>query len=332
MTIPIYRPQTRIQPMWPGQMGVPGSDLANGLRTQSQGVTLFVDANHLDKSDAHDGTDPEHPLATIGGAITRLGTMQTAGVICEGSVIYVAEGNYAESVVTPTSVVGPNYVTLVGLGGMGSPYWTSGLATDPCLDIRAIGWRVTGFHFGAPVTDACIVLQNQAPTVACVATGAVIDSNYFDGLAVGLYGIWQHGAAEVQILNNKFARFNNAGNTATGLVSDGVVALPLRNIVAGNEFMDGDNHMVFPGNGNMVRGNVFQAVGVTYTAIQILNTSTGANPGNHNVVTGNILPGDYSNAGGYRGGAADVWIGNLAEDIAEAEVADNGFTMLVPAA
>ena len=328
----IYSPQLRIPPVWPGQMGVPGSDLTEGLRTQSQGVTLFVDANHLDAKDTHDGTDPMHPLKTIGAAITRLGTMQTAGVKVTGSVIFVAEGNYAESVVTPTSVVGPNYVTIVGVGGMGLPYWTSGLATDPCLDIRAFGWRVTGFQFGAPVTDACIVLQNQAPTVACDASGSVIEGNMFDGLAVGLYGIFQHGASDVQILNNIFSRFNNAGNTSTALVSDGVVALPTRNVVAGNVFMDSDNHMVFPGNGNLVQSNVFQAVGVTYTAIQILNTDTAADPGNHNIVTGNILPGDYSQAGGYRGGAADVWIGNLAEDVAEPECGDNGFTILVPAA
>lgn len=327
----IYNPMTRVQPMWPGQMGVPGSDLANGLRLFPQGVTLYVDVNHHDKSNAHDGTDPEHPLATIQGAVTKLGTMQTAGVHVEGSVIYVAEGNYTESVITPTATVGPNFVSLVGLGGTRSPYWVSAAATDPCLDIRAQGWRVTGFRFGAPTTDACIVLQNQAPTAACLAHGAVIEGNEFDGLATGLYGIFQHGATDVQIINNKFSRFNNAGNTATGLVADGVVALPTRNVVAGNHFMDGDNHMVFPGNGNIVQGNIFQQVGVTYTAIQILNTSTGANPGDHNIVVGNVLAGDYSIVGGYRGGAADIWIGNLTNDVAEAETADNGFTILPPA-
>jgi len=53
-----------------------------------------------------------------------------------------------------------------------------------------------------------------------------------------------------------------------------------------------------------------------------------------NTVNGNIFPGDYSNTGGYWANAANPgnWVGNIAEDVAEFEVADNGFTVLPPAA
>jgi len=37
-------------------------------------------------------------------------------------------------------------------------------------------------------------------------------------------------------------------------------------------------------------------------------------------------------AGGYISGANDMWVGNIAEDTAEAEVGDNGITIAIPAA
>jgi len=54
----------------------------------------------------------------------------------------------------------------------------------------------------------------------------------------------------------------------------------------------------------------------------------------YNQVVGNYFDGDYSNTGGYYANAANpgMWVGNIAEDVAEAEVADNGFTILPPAA
>ena len=53
-----------------------------------------------------------------------------------------------------------------------------------------------------------------------------------------------------------------------------------------------------------------------------------------NVVVGNIFSGDYSNTGGYYANVANpgMWMGNIAEDIAEAEVGDNSFTIAPPAA
>ena len=52
-----------------------------------------------------------------------------------------------------------------------------------------------------------------------------------------------------------------------------------------------------------------------------------------NIVTQNLMPGDFSNVGGYwdTGGAdAGYWIGNYADDVAEAEVGDNGLTIAPP--
>jgi hypothetical protein len=64
--------------------------------------------------------------------------------------------------------------------------------------------------------------------------------------------------------------------------------------------------------------------------VAAFQTSLVANPGDDNHVVGNYFGGDYSIAGGYRGGAADEWYGNFSPDIAEAEVADNGIVILPP--
>ena len=71
-------PQIRLQPWYPGQMGVSGSDVQRGLRWDSQGIVLFVDENHPNATADADGTDPENPLTTIQLAITRLTNFATA--------------------------------------------------------------------------------------------------------------------------------------------------------------------------------------------------------------------------------------------------------------
>ena len=52
--------------------------------------------------------------------------------------------------------------------------------------------------------------------------------------------------------------------------------------------------------------------------------------GGCNIVTKNVLGGDYSTAL-YVSGTDDDWVGNFSSDIAETEVADSGITIAVPA-
>jgi hypothetical protein len=112
---------------------------------------------------------------------------------------------------------------------------------------------------------------------------------------------------------------------------DTPLAIPYRNHVSGNIFWDCDNGMIFPCNGSVISGNVFQPTGYAYSMTQVLNTTVQGNPGDDNLVVGNYLPGSYTVVGGYSGGAADVWLGNYATDTGEAGVGDNGLTILPPA-
>ncbi|NIQ90180.1 MAG: hypothetical protein GWN93_14575 [Deltaproteobacteria bacterium] len=57
----------RLTPFYPGQFGVPGSDVSYGIRTAS-GNVYYVgddDATYYDANDNHDGTNPIYPKATI---------------------------------------------------------------------------------------------------------------------------------------------------------------------------------------------------------------------------------------------------------------------------
>jgi len=237
-------------------------------------------------------------------------------------------------VVTPDSVVGPSYVTILGVGtNRYSPYWASGAAASPCLDMRSIGWRVEGIRFGGPVTEACIQLRNTAPAADDVSARTAIVGCMFDGLTVGRYGIMNQGAPNVWIVDNVFQGFHNAvGGGAIPLnTAVAPAAIPYRNHIVGNVFWDNDNGAVYSCNGSIVAENVFQSVGYVYGNTLVLQTSTIANPGDDNIVSGNHFGGTYTIAGGYRAGAADDWVGNVAEDVAGAGVADNGLTIARPA-
>lgn len=309
-----------------GQFGVPWSGSELGIRLAPRGVVIYVDNLHPNASDNADGTDPNSPKVTIQSAVN-------SNILTSGSVIQISPGDYSESVVTPTYIVGPNYVTIRGASnGRYTPYWASGAAASPCLDMRAVGWRVEGFRFAGPVQSACIILRHVDSGANDIAIRTVIQDCLFDGLTIGRYGIWSHGCYDVWIVNNTFQLFHNAvGGGAIPLWANTTpVAIPYRNHILNNIFWDNDNGMVFPCNGCEIRGNVFQPVGYAYAMTQVLNTSVGGNPGDDNLVIGNYFPGDYSIAGGYNPGAADVWLGNFADDVAEPEIADNGITISRP--
>ncbi len=329
----IQMPQLRIPELFMGQMGVPGTDLTRGIRMAPKGVVLYVDPSHPMATDANDGTDPEAPLATIQGAVDRLVAIAVDFDV-EGSVIMLEPNNaFAESVVTPEYDDGPNYITIMGRGGPYASTWASGAATEFCLDLRALGWRISGVRFLAPTQAGCIELHHTDLGGNDIAIRTIIEKCLFDGQTTGRYGIVSHGCYDVWIMDNVFQLFHNAvaGGAVPLSLGTTPLTIPYRNHILRNCFWDCDNGAIFPMNGGEVAGNLFQPVGYAYAMTQVLNTSIVANPGDDNVVWGNVFPGDYSIAGGYRGGAADAWINNMAEDVAAVQVADNGWTIARPA-
>jgi hypothetical protein len=318
---------SKINSLFPGQWGVPGSDAPLGIRSIPQSVTFYVDFDHPAANDANSGTDPDAPLATIQQAVDNL--QHDFDQIIVRSI-----DPAGENVVTPISTATFSYVSIIGVGDTPySPLWLPRVTTLPCLDVSTIGWNISGFKFGVTLNGSAIDLHFGDVDANGIAIRTIIHDNVFDGLTTGRYGIVSRGGYDNWIVNNVFQNFHNAvaGGAIPLWVGAGGLALPFHNHIIGNKFMDSDNGAVFPCNGSEIKDNVFQPVGFVYAMTLVLQSSLVATPGDDNIVWGNVFPGDYSIVGGYRGGAADIYIGNLATDVAEAEVGDNGLTILPPA-
>ena len=330
-------PQVRQAPWYPGQIGVSGSDVQRGLRWEPAGIVLYVDENHPGASATADGTDPEHPQTTIQQAITNLTNFATAtSCSLEGSVIVVAaESTPAESVIIPATA--PKNCTILGAGdGINCPAWTAATATGVALTIRQQGWTIDHILFRAGAGGQSIKLD-WVPGSSYVGYRTTIQNCHFDGLWQGLYAINLYGAPyDVVIRNNWFREWRKGDTTAYAIIcTDSSTANPYMCKIIGNWFEENENHIGSLGNNksfnvSLFQGNTFHD-GVLITATLMLDLRGGTQ--GENTVTQNIFGGDYSNTGGYYANAGNPgnWVGNICEDVAEAEVADNGFSVAVPA-
>jgi hypothetical protein len=330
-------PLIRQQPWYPGQFGVPGSDVQRGLRWAPTAIVLYVDENHPGATAGADGTDPENPLTTIQAAVNQLIAFQTSmSVSLVGSVIVVGAGaTIAESVIVPATA--PKGCVILGSGGHShQPTWTAATAAGTALTLRQEGWVVDGFTFEAGAEGTSVRLD-EVPGSSYSAYKTTIQNCRFDGLWGGLYGIDFYGAPHrVTIQDCEFLEWRSAGGAAFAIiVTDSSHANPYECHIRNNVFWENENHIGSLGairgfNMSTFTGNVFHE-GVLIAATLMLDLRGGTR--GENVVTGNVFCGTYSNAGGYyaNAGAPGNWVGNIAEDVASPQVADNGFTVAVPA-
>ena len=318
-------------------MGVAGSDVTLGMRWGTTAITMWVDPDAADSSDAHDGTDPVHPMETIQGAVTKLIAHQTAhAVSLSGSVIVLGGMAYTETVIIPATA--PNYCTLVGAGpGIHRPTWASGAAAENCLTVQSEGWTIQNIEFNCPASAAGVRVEEHTVN-GTNAYKTVIRDCMFDGLWSGLYGVEFYGAPHrIAILDNWFMEMNQGDDSAFCIMitdTDVGPGNPYQCSIIGNRFSDSDNYI---GNLNSDRGfnvslfqnNVFET-GVLLTPAIYMDLRGGSR--GENIVTGNVFCGTYSQAGGYYAHAANpgMWVGNMCEDVASPQVADNGFSVAVP--
>lgn len=331
-------PQVRQAPWYPGQFGVSGSDVQRGLRWESAGIVLYVDENHPGATAVGDGTNPEAPLTTIATAITNLIAFATATAdSLEGSVIVVAaESTIAETVIIPPTA--PANCTLLGAGSSrNAPTWTAATAAGTALTMRQEGWVVEGFQFDAGAGGTAITMQ-WVPASGYVANRCVIRNNHFNGAWAGLYGINLSGAPyDAWILGNEFREYTRGDTTAHAIITtDSSEANAYMCVVRNNIFWDNENHVGSLNNDrgfnmSIFQGNVFND-GVLIAVTRKLDLRGGTQ--GENIVSGNVFKGDYSNTGGYWANAANpgLWVGNISDDLLEAEVGDNGQTIAPPAA
>lgn len=329
-------PLVRQQPWYPGQMGVSGSDVQRGLRWEPAGIVLYVDENHPGAVSVGDGTDPEQPLDSIATAITTLTNHATATACSlEGSVIVVAaEATIGESVIIPPTAP-KNCLLLGGGAGINCPAWTAATPTGTALTIRQEGWTVENFLFRAGSGGTSIKLE-WVPGSSYVGYRTTIRNNHFDGLWQGQYAIDFYGAPyDVVIEGNWFREYRRPDSSAYAIITtDSSNANAYMCKILNNHFEENNNHVGSLGNNKSFNlttftGNVFHE-GVLITATLMLDLRGGSQ--GQNIVTGNVFCGTYSQAGGYyaNAGAPGNWVGNSAEDVASAQVGDNGMTIAVP--
>lgn len=330
-------PLIRQSPFYPGQLGVRGSDVQRGMRWEPTAIVMYVDPDNNNATDQADGTDPENPMETIQAAVTKLTAHQTnMAVSLSGSIIVLGGMAYTETVTIPAAA--PDYCSIVG--GSASyhrPTWASDAGANNCLTIQAEGWTIEGIEFNCPASAAGIRVEEHTVN-GTNAYKTIIKNNVFDGLWSGLYGIDFYGAPHrVQILDNWFIEMHQGNNQAFCImVTDSAVGPgnPYQCAIIGNRFSDSDNYV---GNINsnrgfnscLIQGNVFEVGTLIIPAIYL--DLRGGSQGD-NIVVGNYFSGTYSIATGYAANAANPgnWVGNIAQDVASPQVADNSFTVAVP--
>lgn len=309
-----------------------GGTKREGHVTNVDAQQFYVDSGHALASDDNYGTDPENPLATIQELVDRsTGTSVTRPALENYSTVWVS-GNVTEDVQTGDYTEMPSYVSIIGVGNSRySPAWEGDDSATPSLDLRCVGWRISGFRFYGKATAPAVVLRHTDTGANDIAIRTQIDNCLFDGLTTGLYGIETHGCYDVWVINCTFTLWNNVGNTATGFkLLTAPLALPYRQQVVGCHFFDNDNGMDVPQNGSHVRESTFQKTGYAYASVLVCQTNTAAAGGDDNMLTDNRFEGDFAIAGGYRFGPADFVMSNFSDDVAEAEVGAEGLVIAVP--
>lgn len=331
----------RLNPLYPPQWGVNGSDIPLGIRSEPDALTLFVSTVHPLRNNSNDGTDPNAPCATVQGAINQLIAHQTAlGVSLAGSQIIVSAGSaLQENAIIPSTA--PKNCAILGMvagGGGMSPTWSAATGAGTALTVRQEDWRISGFTFIVPATGTSILLDWSA---SGNGSGCLIDHNMFSTfqLAAGLYAIQFQGAPyNVTIADNEFSEIASGANTAFAIYTGNTpTADPLLCRIERNLFRECDNMI-----GSLASSHGFGSTVIKdnefalcpQIAVALVIDLRGGHVG-HNTVTGNHFASsaDYSNVGGYWDNAAHAgdWTGNISVDTAEAEVGDNCITLLPPA-
>ncbi len=272
------------------------TELANPFGLPFVNKYWWVDATN--GSDSDTGESETEAFATVQKAIDSCSSFDW---------IQVLPGSYAENITTPLAG-GARGVTLSGhYNGFRSENRTTLLGNgvadgDHILDVRAQGWRITGFRFAVAATSAAIRLRMTDATEAVgsqVASYTQIDNNFF---WTNQDGIHSNGSNHnISIFNNEFQ-----SNTGSAIKNTDTSIKAMANWTIKDNFFNGNtNDVILTGTitNNIVQDNNFNDSAAT----SILTFGTGAG----NLVTRNAFGGTYSISGGYNaGGATNIWSGN----------------------
>lgn len=308
-------PLTRLNPVYPGQIGVPGAWTETGLRLHHSGTIFWVDPNCPYAEDNQDGTDPTHPLETVGRAIALCQPYRgdVIAVMANNAWIYHnTDDGYLLPVNESVTIDVPG-VKLVGVcqsGALGVPWLVpegTGIAIAvTALDVLIEGFAFVGVYEGTS-NSAIVSVWDGATTYG---ENLTVRNCFFDweiDLAIGLgynyfteiydnwfcqqdeFGIWADTGLNpcnaLRVYNNLF---ETAGTTACSLIN------ATYSEIYGNRFYD--SAVAVPG----AKANAF------------INLTGGSSNLVHGNILGCPLPGpvnDYDNT--CTGGTRDMWVQNF---------------------
>lgn len=292
-----------------------------GSRFFGRARTYYVDAES--GSDESNGLSVNHPFATIGAFLA---------VAADGDTCFVWTGG--TTLVDGGLTLSKDGVRIIGLDPSPHGNRWGGASASTILTITGSNCRIENIRFRVPVysTTGGVALELTG------ANGLELVNCRFNGSTGSYYAINSNGSSDnVKIIGCEFFYLNTAthghairGHTYTAdVIHSGW-------LIDGCIFHSNTNHVVSRMRQSVIRNSQFVAIGLGPTGTPITTTkkldlSGGANA-LWNIVTGNLLAGDYSNTGGYTAGTNDCWTGNFADDTSEAEVGDNAITLTIPAA
>lgn len=278
------------------------------------GDEWFVDS--ANGASGNDGKSWEGAVNTIAAAVA---------LASAGDTVYV-RGSFNEAV--EVAVAG---LRLIGCGTTSNQaLWTAPDTTAPCLTITAVAdCEIRNIRFRPAVANAAIEM-----TGACHQTH-IIDCR-FQGKAGAYYAIYTDGAqANVKIENCEFFYLNTATYGAAILGHTYTSSEPTGWMIENCKFHSNLRHIECRMRQSIIQNCVFSGKGLLAAGTMGASTKnidiSGAT-GGCNLVTKNLLGGDYSNTGGYTAGTDDNWTGNYADDVSETEVDASGLTITIPAA
>lgn len=173
----------RVNPFYPGQWGILGSDSKLGLRTATRSAIFYVDVGHGAANDSNDGTDPNAPLRTITAALAKTTSEANDFVIVR---------QFTNALETFPITISTNRVHLIstfydfGIGPRIGP-----VADTAGILLSADNVEIAGFDIEAGATHACIEVKTTSAT-----WGADIHHNTFGWQSGGRDGIDMAGLVD----------------------------------------------------------------------------------------------------------------------------------------
>lgn len=285
-----FPPQIFDPTRYPGQMGVPGAEVDEGLRTATRSLVYYVDRSHPRALDANDGTDPKEPKATIQSAITAsnatINWADAYGGTKPHNTILVGPGIYAESL-TPGY-----YCRIIGLGVLG---------TDSATEIHpAAGSALSGTGLSFVLKNLWFETETAVPVIDFGVSNNVLIEDC--AIMMGIAGLATMGIQTDNVSHTQIRRT---------LFGSGVANLPI-----GMQFLGGANRFFHQ---SLVEDcRVFAAT----TGIDIpANCTASGSVIKSNVIAGRPVTGIQDlNGGTY---CIDNWVTASVDAISHANLATN---------